>query len=129
MKKIFVGQKEKFNFEREYGKIYYAVNKESAFIHLAPKKVSKTASAAEDFWGVVFSANSCRSQCEPRPKTVKAPVSRCKTVCTHPVDWVASVYLREAETQCRGLCRPLSQGTVLPLATSWATRKKYRDAG
>ena len=33
MKKIFVGQKEKFNFEKEHGKIYYAVIKENLPAH------------------------------------------------------------------------------------------------
>ena len=35
MKKIFVGQKEKFNFEREHGKMYYAVIREKPFVPLS----------------------------------------------------------------------------------------------
>ena len=34
------------------------------------------------------------------------------------IPWDEWVYLREAETQCCGLCGPLSRGTVLPLETS-----------
>ena len=94
-----------------------------------PKKVSKTTVTTTDLFSMVFSANSCRSQFEPQSKTVKPSVSHCEAVCGTPATWVTSVYLREAETRCRGVCALLSRGTVLSLETSEATQEKRREPG
>ena len=87
------------------------------------QKVSKTVRVVAYFRGRIFSANSCRSRLEMQPKTVKPSVSRCKAFCGHSVNRVASVHLRELETRCQGVCRPLSRRAILTLETSGSTQK------
>ena len=45
------------------------------------------------------------------------PVSRCKAICGTPTAWVASIYLREAETRCCGVCARLLRGVIFTLET------------
>ena len=97
--------------------------RDSLSVGQCSQKVSKTAGATADFSSRVFPASSCRSQFISQPKTVKHPVSRCKAVCGTPVAWVASIYLREIETRCRGVFRPLLRRTVLPLEISKQRRR------
>ena len=71
MKKIFVGQKEKLNFERQHGKNYYVVIKERLLpVRQRPQKVPKIASIAEYFLAG-FSlpiATGLSSNHDPKPR-------------------------------------------------------------
>ena len=82
-----------------------------------PKKLRKAKETGADFPGRVSSANSCRSQFKSQPKTVMLPVSRCKAVCGHLADRVASVHLRGAKTRCWGVCARLLRGVIFTLET------------
>lgn len=65
----------------QYRKMYYAAIKERLLSRLTtPQKILKIERTAADVFSRMFSANSCKSQLEPQPKTIKTSASRCKAV-------------------------------------------------
>lgn len=62
-------------------------------------------------------------------KTMKPRVGLCEGFCAYPAGRMASVYLRGTETQCWGLCAPLSQKAILPLKYQEQRRRNCGKAG